>query len=275
MTTLLSFPEAASIPIVYVNGKRLYRTPNGDYPGVTTINRTIGTGSEGLISWAAALEREAVLEAAKEAFSDRELVLGKPSPGVPFQFGASPVGFIKAVERLLGPARQHQKQLQKAGDLGSSIHRAIHHYLSGQEIGPLAPDAMTGFNAWLVWWSGSGFQVVKTEQRIFDDEHRYAGTADIIAVDRQGVAGIIDIKSSKGVYDEHHIQVAAYLHAARNFHPDMVWGKIVRVPKTVGDTKIDVVELGDLYEGRKRTEDQLFEAFLAARTLYRVLVETE
>ena len=78
------------------------------------------------------------------------------------------------------------------------------------------------------------------------------------------------MKTSKGVYDSHHLQVAAYLHAGRNFAP-LRWAKIVRLPKKIDDPNFEVVPLGKLYD-RTLTEEELMEAFRSCLTLHRLLV---
>ena len=120
------------------------------------------------------------------------------------------------------------------------------------------------------WFKESGLKVVRSEQPVWDLELGYAGTVDVIAQAPDGSLGVLDIKTSKGAYDTMHLQVAAYMHAARNW-ADIRWGKIVRVPKTSDETRIEVKDLGDMY-GRKLTEGQLMEAFKAALTAWRVLL---
>jgi hypothetical protein len=266
-SVLPGFPNPALAPIITKNRKRFYRTPDGDFPSVTTINKVLGLAQEGLIAWSANMERAACLEAATEVFASGEHEDG-------------PAGFRAAVEAHIGPSKQHQLALNKAADIGTAIHGQIQWYLRGllgltraAEPPVLTTEAQWGFAAWLEWWKGAGLTVLATEQPVWDAEYRYAGTIDIVAQDASGRIGVVDTKSSKGIYDEYHLQVAAYMHAARNFSP-IEWGMITRVPKVVGDVGIETKWLGNLY-ARTLTEAQLFESFTHARALYGMLVEEQ
>jgi hypothetical protein len=79
----------------------------------------------------------------------------------------------------------------------------------------------------------------------------------------------VDLKTSRGIYDDYHLQVAAYVKAARNF-ADIQWGKIVRVPKVMTDPAFEVKVLGDCYD-RQLTEGQLLGAVKAALDCWRIL----
>jgi hypothetical protein len=121
------------------------------------------------------------------------------------------------------------------------------------------------------FWKNSGLKAIRSEQLIWDDELGYAGTIDIIADDPKLGPGIIDIKTSKGCYDDHHIQVAAYCHAARKWS-DINWAAIVRLPKNTSDPEFEVKSLGSLYGGRVMSEDKLFEAFAGALQAWKILL---
>lgn len=258
------FPDPSLAPIVTRNRRRVYATPDGEFPSVTTINKTIGLGTEGLIAWSASLERAACLEAAVEVYAE-----GDHEDG--------PSAFKAAVEARIGTAKQHQLALNRAADIGTAIHGMVQWHLRGElglERGPepeLAQEARWGFDAWKDWWKSSGLKVVATEQPIWDKVGRYAGTIDIIAEDSSGSLLVVDTKSSKAIYDEHHVQVSAYINAARNWAP-IKEGLIVRVPKVATDKGFETKWLGTLQD-RKVSEADLFRCFMAARTLYAVLVE--
>jgi hypothetical protein len=265
MPELLGFCKPEDAPIITKNRRRFYRTPDGDFPSVTTVNKVLGLAGEALIAWSANLERSACLEAATEVFANGDF--------------DGPDGFRSAVEERIGTARQHQVALTKASDIGTVIHAMIQWQLRGemglpQGLEPTLPDACQwGYMAWQDWWKASGLKIIATEQPVWDKVHRYAGTIDAVCENEKGQIGVVDFKSSKGIYDEYHIQVAAYMHAARNFSP-IEWGLIVRVPKVVTDASFETKPLGNLYKGTL-SEKQLREAFFAARTLWGIMVERE
>lgn len=253
---------------VYVNhGRhRYYKIGDRELPGVTgVIKASLGLAQEGLIGWAAKVEREAVLEAASEAWK-REDILNAAT-------------FRLAVEALLGAAKAHQRLMDQAADLGTAAHDMIRWTLTqelGQEAGPkpkLTEPSLRAYSAWQEWWRQAGLKALRMEQPIYDLDWGYAGAIDLVAEHPRLGPGVVDVKTSKGVYAEHHIQVAAYMKAGRNFS-DLNWGQIVRLPKTSGEDAFEVVPLGKLYD-RTVTEEQLLAVFQAALVVFKTMVHKE
>ena len=106
---------------------------------------------------------------------------------------------------------------------------------------------------------------------MWDSAEGYAGTIDIVAEHPANGLGVVDLKTSKGLYTDHHLQVAAYMHAGRNF-ADLKWAQIVRLPKNLEDPGFEVKPLGALYD-RQLGQDQLYSVFKAALTVYKLLVQ--
>jgi hypothetical protein len=263
-----AWPEPGSLKIRNRNGAQFYDTPEGDMPRVTAVLKCAGLGTEGLIKWSANSERAAVLEAVGE------LLITAPG-----QFTVS------AVENRLGKARAHQRLLAKAGDIGAEIHGRIQWHLQrelGLKVGPepsLSSPAAIGFSSWRAWWVGAKRKPVRIEQPVWDPEWGYAGTIDLLSEALPGCpdtpAGSLlldDWKSSTGIYDTHHMQMAAYLRAANRWAV-VVPGRLVHIPKTAGGS-LEVVphELGHLYDGRTLSLDELLAGFKAALTLWSLFV---
>ena len=183
---------------------RGYETPDGLKPRVTTILKVLGLGTDALIRWSADLERDAVLEAAGDVYAHGE--------------HGTPDEFVSAVRARVGPARQHQRKLSKAADIGSSIHNMIQWTLKGElgeKQGPkpqMPEEAAWAFMAWKAWWAGARLVPVRIEQPVWTD--RYAGTVDLIARAEDGALEVWDWKSGKGIYESYHLQVAAYAAAS-------------------------------------------------------------
>lgn len=256
-----------------------YDTPEGFYPRVTSILKVVGTGTEGLIRWAADLERSAVLEAAGQVFDETHHETDRET-------------FLSRLQALVGPARQHQKKLDRAADIGSSIHDMIRWTLMtelGENPGPrpkMGEEASWAFMAWKAWWAGAHLTPVRVEQPVWHSELGYAGTVDLIARNDKGVLEVWDWKSGKGIYDTYHLQVVAYASAASRFAgEDVVPGGIVRVPKVVGDPDVQVKMAGDLtYDYKDRSgvqhkggrvvhHKELWRGFDCAMYLYNLLLK--
>lgn len=249
-------------PDPVVIGSRGYKTPDGEFQRVTRFLKVLGLGTDALVKWSANEERKACLEACANVFSE----------GVE----GGPAEFAAAVEARIGPARQHQKILTKAAEIGTSIHEAIHQFLKGELGLPRGPQvALNDTATWALmafedWWRSAGLKAVRMEQPVWSPEDGYAGTIDLVAEHPDDGMGVVDFKSSKYIYDEHHLQVAAYMHAGRR-HADLRWAKVVRVPKSTADPAFEVKDLGHMYD-RVLTEDQLMAAYRAALTVYNLLV---
>jgi hypothetical protein len=259
LTSLPGFPDPRTIPII----RHRYRTPEGDFPRVTTVLKVLGLGTDALMRWAAEIEKKSAVMAAVDVYAE-----GK--------HGEGPAEFALAIEERLGSAKQHVVELAKAAEIGTATHEKVKwdmKQLLGVPAGPEPPCLDRSLWAWMAfdtWWKASGLKVLASEQPIYDTTLKVAGTLDIYAEDERGRPGIVDLKTSKYIYAEHHLQVAAYCHLARNFVP-VEWAKIVRVPKKIDDPEFEVVELGKLYD-RTLTEEQLIDAFRAAMVAWKTLI---
>jgi genome maintenance exonuclease 1 len=111
------------------------------------------------------------------------------------------------------------KTRDKAGDLGTLVHAEIENYLEAiirggkYETSLVNQKARSAYERFIGWWVESGYTPIATETMIYHREFNYAGTFDILAEDADGRTVVLDIKTSKGVYDEHFAQMAAYAMA--------------------------------------------------------------
>jgi len=80
-----------------------------------------------------------------------------------------------------------------------------------EDIVPRAQNAFMGF---LDWQARVQPNYIQSELKLISERYQYGGTLDIIARVGSGLT-LIDLKSSKGVYADFIIQLAAYLNAAR------------------------------------------------------------
>lgn len=234
-------------------GGRFYDIPElGEMPSVTSVLSVISKPA--LVPWAARVERELVVEAAAALYVDA------PAPRM------TKAGYVTSLLQRLGHERAHEKQLKKAGDIGSECHRLVEWNLrleSGQKVGPqptVGPAASTAYTAFRQWWEESRLQVLALEQTVWHPLLRYAGTLDILAYQGTDLV-LVDLKTSKAIYDEMTLQVAAYVKAVDAMgHGPVKRGYIVRLPKTEGDT-FEACEVADL--------DDSFAAFEHAFALWK------
>lgn len=266
MNMLTAWPE--NVPI----GKDGYQTIDGTFPRTTAVLKVLGMSKEGLINWAATEERKAVLEAAKIVYANDAIGRGPLETAVIMDEDE----FISAVGSALGSVKAHAKQMNRAADIGTEIHQAIQSRVRAmidQRIfvpTPLRDEVQWAVDHFEEWWTDTGLKAVRTEQAVWDKDLGYAGTIDLIAEHPRLGLGVVDFKTGKSVYDEAHIQVAAYMHAGSRW-ADLRWGQIVRLPKVVGDPKFEMVPLGSCYK-RHLDREQLMEVFRAALTIHKHMV---
>jgi hypothetical protein len=214
------------------SGSRWYNIEGSEYPSVTTILGAIAKPA--LIAWSANVEREMVMNASVQLYND---IAGTPK--------MSPTAYLMSLKTRVGTVRAGQKELQKAGDIGSQTHALIEWNLRArlmQEAGPsphISDKAMWAFMAWEDWAKSVDLKPIWVEQTVWSDTHGYAGTMDLLA-EVNGKLTVLDWKTGKAIYPEAQLQNAAYRHALREMgHGDPVQGIIVRLPKNTEDPEFE------------------------------------
>ena len=232
---------------------RFYHVDGRDLPSVTHILSVIAKPA--LIAWSANQERDAVCAAAADLYAQLH-----QHPLVPRAI------YLTTLQAALGKEKAHQRELAKAGEIGTQIHARIEYDLRqhlGLPVGvePVISEAAEyGYLAFLDWARSVRLKPLRIETVVFSLEHGYAGTMDLLA-EVDGALTLIDWKSGKSVYAEAHLQNAAYRFALAEMGiADVERGLIVRLPKVESDPNVEVVE-------SPATAD-LMPAFLAARALW-------
>jgi hypothetical protein len=140
----------------------------------------------------------------------------------------------------------------EAAGIGTYTHALFEWHLNG-ENGP-EPDPATmikpeylnitnidrgrnGYAEALKWESQTGLFLLSLETPLVSERHRYGGTPDGVT-ERDNKIGIADWKTSKRLYPDYLIQVAAYKMLWEENHPDQPITDgvhIVRFSKDYGD----------------------------------------
>jgi PD-(D/E)XK nuclease superfamily len=232
--------------------------PEGEhYPSVTSILTAIGKPQ--LVPWAAKMEREMVIEAARALYESDKALTGP--------------GFVLSLQAALGAEKAHVKELEKAGHIGSSIHELIEWSLRMElleDVGKspiLSDQAQWAFAAFQKWRQTVKLKALCVERFVCCHCHRIAGTVDLIAT-LDGQEAVLDWKSGRKVYWESKLQNAAYRHCVREMgiaNPKR--GLIVRFPKIIGDPEFEPVDAGD--------EEYYFERFLHVKDVWETMQKEE
>lgn len=141
-------------------------------------------------------------------------------------------------------------------DRGSEVHR----YIAG-EIAEVKPELQGYVNAYKAWTEKEKPKVIAREITVASDEYEYAGTADMLYLDRYKKSWVVDFKTG-GIYPEASLQLAAYRHALQESDQEIQWHTGIVQLKPDGN-----------YEFRETNGD--FKVFLAAKTLWEWLREEE
>jgi len=131
----------------------------------------------------------------------------------------------------------YQNVSKEATDTGTEVHDAVECFLKGKEHeAPASLEAALALDAFKNWWNGLNAEVLYCEEKIYSPLG-FAGRLDIIArID--GVVTLIDLKTSKSIYEDMGYQLAAYRTAWNELYPHLEQVEahgIIRVDKTSGE----------------------------------------
>jgi len=211
-----------------------YTTNDGKQcPGVTTIISRFKE-SGGLLWWANRLAYEPYAEA--RALLDGILKGAMNGPAI-----------TALLARPL-EAADHKKSAGKAADAGTIAHAMVEAHLkkdsaddrlaSFKAPADVGDKASNAFLAFLGWAEQTNLEVVKTEQSLVSETHRFGGTMDGNILTIQNKLSIADWKSSNALYPDMLLQVGAYGLLWNENHPENpVTGgyELVRFSKENGD----------------------------------------
>jgi hypothetical protein len=139
----------------------------------------------------------------------------------------------RAAER--GEINSLYEKRDEAGDTGTATHFLVFRHLHGLEPLPLEKldvldmgedgkleltddyrqSMQSGFDAYLAWERTTKLKIVQQEMRLVSTKYKYGGCPDAIGI-MDGVRCLLDWKTSKSVYPDFLIQIAAYGELCEN-----------------------------------------------------------
>lgn len=110
--------------------------------------------------------------------------------------------------------------LAKAGKEGTQTHNAIEELVKGEEVKWLDDygNAKYSLEVWEMimkfvdFWTTYKPTLLSSEQFLYSDEHKYAGTSDLL-IELDGEIWLLDIKTSNALHKSYDLQLAAYAKA--------------------------------------------------------------
>ena len=165
---------------------------------------------------------------------------------------------------ILGGARTAFKSASTAAkSIGTEVHHMIEDYIrTGEDPSVSSDAAANAFLAFLEWESKNNVRWIASEITLYHRHIGYAGTADARAVINDHEY-IVDFKTSKAVYDEYRVQLAAYKAAAEDSGIETPSIGIIRLDKESGAPEFLDVTAG--CEERIRYFYLLVRAYYAAK----------
>jgi hypothetical protein len=110
--------------------------------------------------------------------------------------------------------------LRKAGREGTQVHEASEALVKGEQVDWIDDYGNAKYSQ-LVWemiikfydfWTTHKPELISTEEFVFSDTYKYAGTADLV-VKMDGETWLLDIKTSNSLHRAYDLQLAAYAKA--------------------------------------------------------------
>jgi hypothetical protein len=115
----------------------------------------------------------------------------------------------------------------EAASKGTNVHNAIEQMLTGTEPKWINDDGYVNYSLdeWMMilrfaeFWNTHKPKLIQSEYHIFSDEHKFAGTIDLV-LEINGELWLLDIKTSNNLHTTYELQLAAYSVAWNEHNPD-------------------------------------------------------
>ena len=173
---------------------------------------------------------------------------------------------VDQIFKVIAAARTaHHELREEAAEIGVNTHDWLSQYWKGYLSGvcppmPEDPKVQNCINAALDWFQTKNIKPLFVEQPQYSRIHKISGRSDLIA-EVDGQLSVVDYKSTRSLYPECAIQMAAYAKFHEEQHqalPAVRWG--LRLNKEDGT-----------FEARRyppETLDLDFSSFMACYTIY-------
>lgn len=112
----------------------------------------------------------------------------------------------KEVGRWLRSAATEERDA--AAELGTLVHDLAVRQVALMNVAD--PDARPFLAQFYNWLKVSGAHIIATEQQVFNLKVGYAGTFDLLVEFPNGDIAVIDLKTGRGTYAEHALQLVSY-----------------------------------------------------------------
>ena len=107
--------------------------------------------------------------------------------------------------------------MRRAGKEGTQVHEACEQLILGNEVSWIDDYGRAKYSQ-IVWemilkfadfWKTYKPELISSEEFVWSDQHKYAGTADIVCK-MNGEIWLLDIKTSNSIHKSYDLQLASY-----------------------------------------------------------------
>ena len=157
--------------------------------------------------------------------------------------------------------------------IGTLAHEMIAHHLGASEpdLSDYTPKQVSlAENACLSyyeWEKGKKMETILVEAQLVSEDYEYGGTVDWYGT-VDGVLTLVDLKTSKALYDDHVYQLAAYRHLLTENGHGVETARLLQVGRSEDEGFSERVYPGDSIE-------PYFDVFSAALRLYNAIRATK
>lgn len=137
-------------------------------------------------------------------------------------------GLVHWAWKLGSEGKDYRQERDKAATAGTLAHRCAEARITGKSVAPILAEVAEeqrakvegSLRAFDAWRAETRLELVASEVPLVSEEHGFGGCIDGVGV-FDGVAQLVDFKSSKDLYPDQVVQVAAYSHLWTENHPDL------------------------------------------------------
>ena len=252
---VITYPNGEEVDLLFDRRLHSYKAGDEIVPSATKVLGVISKPA--LVPWALKVGVEWLEE---KMFKDEE----SSSNGT--HVYKSPLSFESIIKGIKSAHRQTSTSAINIGIITHDwVEEAINFHMKGGVIPklPTQEEALNSIDAFQSWVQENEIEWLSSEEKLYHRKLKYAGTLDARAY-INGEYCVIDWKTSKAVYPEYHLQVAAYAKAVEDMYDKKVDATyILRCDKVTG--RFESVKSKGIAKN--------FKAFLAALTLYKRLKE--
>jgi hypothetical protein len=133
-------------------------------------------------------------------------------------------GLVHWAWKLGTEGKDYKAERNKAADAGSLAHACAEARITEKPLPPIPEEHRAkvegSLRAFDAWRAESRIELVASEVALVSEAHGFGGCLDAVGT-FDGVAALVDFKSSKDLYPDQVVQVAAYAHLWNENHPDV------------------------------------------------------